>query len=104
MTVDELFGSLAQNKVALFLDGDRLRYRAPEGSLTPDMRAALGEHRAEIIRHLRASGNIEGGSEKCITCDRQHWIDAAPKDGRIRTTCGKCGHFIGYRPENLVKP
>ena len=101
MTVDELLDSLVQNGVKLFLDSDRLRYRAPEGSLTPDMRVAIGEHRPEIIERLQAGGNIVGGSRKCVTCDRQYWIDAPPKDGRIRTTCGKCGGFIGYRPEGL---
>ena len=100
MTVDQLLGSLAQDKVALFLDGDHLRYRAPEGSLTPDMRAAIGEHRMEIIECLQADRNIGGGARKCITCDRQYWVDEPPKNGRIRTTCSKCGQFIGYRPVN----
>jgi hypothetical protein len=84
----------------LALNGDRLRYRAPDGAMTADVRAAIGEHRPEIIKRLRAGGDIFGGPRKCITCDRQYWVDESPKNGRIRTTCGKCGQFIGYRPEN----
>ena len=101
MTIDKLLRGLAQNKVTLFLDGDRLRYRAPEGSLTPDMRAAIAQHRTAIIGHIQAKLSLSPQQPvKCITCDRQYWIDEPPKNGRIRTTCGKCGQFIGYRPEN----
>ena len=101
MTVDQLLSSLAQNKVVLFLDGDRLRYRAPEGSLTPDMRAAIAQHRTAIIDHLqpKVPSSLQPPVE-CITCDRQYWVDEPPKNGRIRTTCSKCGQFIGYRPVN----
>src|SRR5262249_5696388 len=40
--------------VELRADGDRLRYTAPLGALTPALRAAVEEHRAELIALLSA--------------------------------------------------
>lgn len=101
MTIDELLRNLAYSRVTLFLVGDRLLYRAPEGALTADMRAAIAAYRPEIIKRLQVGQRGECAARKCITCDRRYWVDDPPKDGRIRTTCVKCGRFIGYRPEKL---
>jgi len=103
MTIDGLLDTLLRSDVTLFLDGNRLRYRAPEGVLTPELRAAISEHRQGIMDHLRVEKNSVGAFWKCVTCDRHNWVDAPLKDGRIRTTCGKCGRFIGYRPENPLE-
>ena len=53
MTVYDTIAACARAGVSLALDGDRLRYRAPAGALTPDLRAGLAEHRDEL-RHLLA--------------------------------------------------
>ncbi|MCX7429186.1 MAG: tyrosine-type recombinase/integrase, partial [Planctomycetia bacterium] len=64
MTIDELLTNLAHSGITLFVEGDRLRYRAPEGALTADVRAAIGDHRLEIIERLRAKQSTNTGYKK----------------------------------------
>jgi hypothetical protein len=104
LNIEQLLADLAHSQVAIYLDGDRLRYRAPEGALTDDVRAAISTHRAAIINWLRGSVPSKPPcSGKCVACDRRNWEDHPPKDGRILTTCSRCGHFVGYRPETYEK-
>jgi len=98
MNVDVLLHTLVDHEVELYLDEDRLRYRAPAGALTSELRGDIADHRLAIIEHLRAGTTATAAPRHCTNCDRRDWVDAPPKDGRIRTTCGKCGRFIGYRP------
>lgn len=97
MSVDDLLRRLAARSVELYLAGDRLRYRAPEGALDTGLRNEIAAHRSAIIEHLQLAASPGGGRQRCGNCDRRNWVDEPPKDGRIRTTCRKCGGFIGYR-------
>jgi hypothetical protein len=102
MTLDQLLADLADKQIVLFMDGERLRYRAPAGSLTDDLRATINKNRTAIIKRLIENVQLAPSlPAKCITCDRKHWTDKPPKNGRIQTVCGKCGRFIGYRPANI---
>jgi hypothetical protein len=102
VNIEQLLADLGRKQVVLSLDGGSLRYRAPEGTLTEDMRIAIGMHRGAIIDWLRGSASSEMPCQgNCVLCDWRNWEDHPPKDGRIRTTCNRCGHFIGYRPENV---
>ena len=100
MNTDELLAQLSRENITLYLDGDQLHFRAKQGALTNDKRAAIAEHRDEIIRRLaakpgRATGSCNG------YCDKRNWVDDAVNSSLIRTTCRICGKFIGYRPKIL---
>ena len=44
---------LARQGVQLWIDGERLRIRAPKGVLTSALQSHLAEHRTELMEHLR---------------------------------------------------
>jgi hypothetical protein len=99
LSTDELMRELRRRGVVLYLDNDRLRFSAPAGALVPELRAAVAEQRLAIIDRLRPTPATAGSpNAKCTRCDHRVWVDAPPVAGQIRTTCGKCGRFIGYRP------
>lgn len=95
MSVDELFAYLADRGVQLYVDGGRLRFKAPVGALTKPLRDGITTHRTSIIERIKSGASVP---KRCNYCDWRNWLDERPRDGRIRTTCGKCGKFIGYRP------
>ena len=57
MTSSETLAELERLGVVLEPNGDKLRYRAPQGALTPELREAITENKAEIISTLRRLGD-----------------------------------------------
>ena len=57
MTSSETLTELDRRGVVLEPNGDKLRYRAPQGALTPELREAITENKAEIISTLRRLGD-----------------------------------------------
>lgn len=101
MTINQLLAMLADRKITLRLEGGRLKYRAPTGALTPDLREAVSQHRPKIIDRLATTRNGKAhGEHACVHIFSQDWVDQPLGDGRIRSTCRLCGRFIGYRPED----
>jgi hypothetical protein len=102
MTINELFERLSIEKVTLDLDGDRLRFRAIAGVLTGELREAVAAHREEIIRRLASERRAVPTTRCDGYCDPRNWADEPVSRRLIRTTCGKCGRFIGYRREQVA--
>jgi natural product biosynthesis luciferase-like monooxygenase protein len=55
VSVVDLLTRLRAADVDLWVDEDRLKFSAPPGALTPELRAAIGEHKAEVMRLLKRS-------------------------------------------------
>lgn len=53
MSVTDLIADLSQRNVRLWLDGEQLRFRAPQGALTPELKAQLAECKPELVEFLR---------------------------------------------------
>jgi hypothetical protein len=57
MTPDELIAALQAQNILLAVNGDRLRVDAPTGTLTTELRAALAQHKTDLIARLM-NGNV----------------------------------------------
>jgi len=62
MTTAGLLADLRRLGVVLWAEGDRLRFNAPAGVLTPDFRAQLAERKAEILGLLRGKPGRASGA------------------------------------------
>lgn len=52
-SIDELLSDFHNLDVKLWVDGDKLRYSAPKGAITPDLLQELREYKADIIKLLQ---------------------------------------------------
>ena len=58
MTALELLSSLSSKDIEIWTDGDRLRYNAPKGALTPELRRELAARKSEILALLRKADTV----------------------------------------------
>ncbi|MCG3148786.1 MAG: Linear gramicidin synthase subunit D [Verrucomicrobiae bacterium] len=56
MTLDQLVAKLREQNITLWVEGDRLRYRAAPEAVTPELLATLRERKTELIDFLRKVG------------------------------------------------
>ncbi|QLE41852.1 amino acid adenylation domain-containing protein [Nostoc sp. C052] len=57
MNLTELLENLSAKNVELWVDGDKLRYRSPENSLTPELLGEIQQSEPEIIQILSQNTN-----------------------------------------------
>ncbi|SEN04609.1 amino acid adenylation domain-containing protein [Stigmatella aurantiaca] len=55
MNTSEFVVYLQQKGIELWLEGDVLRFRAPPGHLTPELRTALKDKKEQLVAHLRSA-------------------------------------------------
>src|SRR5215207_4633919 len=70
MTTVELLSNLRGLDVKLWVEGERLRYSAPPGALTPDLLRRLTEHKSEVINFLRGVGTAAAADGPIRPADR----------------------------------
>ena len=99
MEAPEILAELTRRGVAVVVEGDRLRFR-PQRIVTPDLRAALVEHKADLLRLLGA-----GETDVCWRVEAMR--SQVPRTGSIpvllarpeaknapRGSCLSCGDLL----------
>ena len=81
MTVLETIAAARAAEIDLWREGDRLRYRAPRGALTPELESAFAEHKAAILEQL---GRREWNPVEALRICRQ-LIQAVATGGEVDT-------------------
>lgn len=60
MNLDQLQAELAERGCVLWVEGEMLRFRAPEGALTPPLMAQLRRQKKDLIKRLRRDEQSSG--------------------------------------------
>jgi amino acid adenylation domain-containing protein len=53
MSITDLITDLSHRGVRLWLDGDQVRFKAPQGTLTSDLKEQLVQHKSDLLEFLR---------------------------------------------------
>ena len=58
MSVVQLLSDLSKKDIRLWLEGENLRFSAPEGAFTPDIRDKIVSRKPEIIEFLKQAQTL----------------------------------------------
>ncbi len=59
MNAEQILSYVRQKRVVLIPDGDRIKYKAPPGIMTPELAKTIREHRQEILDILTQARESE---------------------------------------------
>jgi replicative DNA helicase len=98
VTLAALLADCDARGIVLGAYGDRLQYRAPHGALTPELRAALVDHKAELVAMLaspldrveRAESDLLGLPKTGLLRVQQHAHACTSCSRRFRCTTPSC--------------
>lgn len=85
MTTATLFAALRERGVNLAAIGGRLRVDAPRGVLTPELRATLSAHKAEMLAMLAPTPPESEPCEHVTDPEPAAWYRENP-----HLTCARC--------------
>ena len=67
MTLIDLLSTLRSRDITIWADGERLRYSAASGALTPDIREELVRHKADLLTFLNEANPVRRVTHAPIT-------------------------------------
>ena len=70
MRASEVLAEVQQCGGSLCLDGDGFEYRGPAGTLTPELRDRLVEHKPELLAHLRQTADDSADEPPVSTAEK----------------------------------
>jgi len=110
MTTKELLSKLEKAGVKLAVAGSKLRYDAPAGVLTPELKEALREHKPELVALLRKQKDplLRITQIFCYHCylanHRYHQPHTVARSrdypGWLGLTCQRCGNVCYVREDD----
>lgn len=95
MTLYALLDELRTRGVELTPDGDRLRYRAPQGALTPELKQALAERKPELLVILGGKPQPTTEAGRCPVCGEPTAVEVV-RERFIHSYCSEPRHFDSW--------
>jgi non-ribosomal peptide synthetase component F/thioesterase domain-containing protein/acyl carrier protein len=71
-TLNDLLSQLRLRGITVWLEGDRLRYRASEGAMTPELMADLKANKTEIIAFLQQASTASHSSRPLLVAIKRN--------------------------------